>query len=535
MTDAQALAPTRIGSRRGGGARGPPGRPRRAPSGKPCARFAPASKGARTLPSRKPASRASTRPRSGPSKRSVSADAPPSGVEALTSVGAALGEDGRVRIPRRVVEKMLAVAGARRDAVRAGCGERHPPRGHAGALRTAGAAVHVYDPALGDHRDPTMRGSLRLRPARGRARQHPLLPADPHLPRHRGPHRARSQHPLRLRARDHEARRDLVHLRRAGRGAGSTCCTGWRARRRPGGPARSSRTRTASWCPPLRFATESCEVMEALIRGGMPILLLSPPARRAPPHPPRSPGRSPKRSPNASRGWSTSTRSRPATPPSSAPGRSSPTFAPARCPAARGEQALLSAACGQMARHYDLPGGSACAMSDSKAPDMQAGYERGLANTMAGPLGAEPRVRERRHARLAPLALPGEPRHRQRSPRGLPSLRAGDRGQRRHPRARDDARGLPHRSRPLPRPRADPAAHAVRVRVSRGRRPHEPQGVAGGGKAGAPRAGPGRPPPGSSRSTTPGTFRTKWTSGSGPSFLFSSRARPCARHGDPER
>jgi trimethylamine--corrinoid protein Co-methyltransferase len=48
------------------------------------------------------------------------------------------------------------------------------------------------------------------------------------------------------------------------------------------------------------------------------------------------------------------------------------------------EQALLTAACAQMAQFYDLPGGSAAGMSDSKMPDIQSGYEKGITNVMAG-------------------------------------------------------------------------------------------------------------------------------------------------------
>ncbi len=51
------------------------------------------------------------------------------------------------------------------------------------------------------------------------------------------------------------------------------------------------------------------------------------------------------------------------------------------------EQALLTAACAQMWRHYDLPGGSAAGMTDSKLPDIQAGYEKGMTNVMAGLAG----------------------------------------------------------------------------------------------------------------------------------------------------
>jgi trimethylamine--corrinoid protein Co-methyltransferase len=49
-----------------------------------------------------------------------------------------------------------------------------------------------------------------------------------------------------------------------------------------------------------------------------------------------------------------------------------------------GEQALLTAACAQMAQFYDLPGGSAAGMADSKLSDIQSGYEKGITTVMAG-------------------------------------------------------------------------------------------------------------------------------------------------------
>jgi trimethylamine--corrinoid protein Co-methyltransferase len=48
------------------------------------------------------------------------------------------------------------------------------------------------------------------------------------------------------------------------------------------------------------------------------------------------------------------------------------------------EQALLSAGCAQMHRFYGLPGGAASGISDSKLPDMQAGWETGITNVLAG-------------------------------------------------------------------------------------------------------------------------------------------------------
>ena len=52
-----------------------------------------------------------------------------------------------------------------------------------------------------------------------------------------------------------------------------------------------------------------------------------------------------------------------------------------------GEQAILSAAVGQMGKFLGLPTGSAAGMADAKLPDAQAGYEKGITNVMAGLAG----------------------------------------------------------------------------------------------------------------------------------------------------
>jgi trimethylamine---corrinoid protein Co-methyltransferase len=53
-----------------------------------------------------------------------------------------------------------------------------------------------------------------------------------------------------------------------------------------------------------------------------------------------------------------------------------------------GEQALLMAACAQMAHFYDLTGGVCAGMSDSKVPDAQAGYEKGYNYALVANAGA---------------------------------------------------------------------------------------------------------------------------------------------------
>jgi len=52
------------------------------------------------------------------------------------------------------------------------------------------------------------------------------------------------------------------------------------------------------------------------------------------------------------------------------------------------EQALLSAACAQIAQFYDLTGGTASGMTDSKVPDAQSGAEKAYSHALVGNAGA---------------------------------------------------------------------------------------------------------------------------------------------------
>ncbi len=53
-----------------------------------------------------------------------------------------------------------------------------------------------------------------------------------------------------------------------------------------------------------------------------------------------------------------------------------------------GEEALVMACCAQIGRFYDLPTSVAACMTDSKMPDAQAGYEKGITAVTAGLAGA---------------------------------------------------------------------------------------------------------------------------------------------------
>ena len=84
------------------------------------------------------------------------ADAPPSGVEALTKAGAILGDDGRIRIPRALVEDSLAMAA--RDITL--CAKDPKYDLHLSGTKvhygTAGAAVHIVDVEKREYRDSTV-------------------------------------------------------------------------------------------------------------------------------------------------------------------------------------------------------------------------------------------------------------------------------------------------------------------------------------------------------------------------------------------
>ncbi len=147
---------------------------------------------------------------------------------------------------------------------------------------------------------------------------------------------------------------------------------------------------TISCChvvPPLRFAEDSCDALEASVRSGMPVLLVSA-------------GQAGATSPSALAGSVVQ---------AVAEVLAGLVFANLIDPECRaifgtwpfvsdlrtgamsggsGEQALLMAACAQMANFYDLPGSVAAGMADAKIPDAQSGGEKGYTTVLAAQAGA---------------------------------------------------------------------------------------------------------------------------------------------------
>lgn len=310
------------------------------------------------------------------------AQAPESGVEILTGAGAILGDDGRIRFPRALVEDMLAVAS--RDLTLHARDPKHDLHlsGSKVHFGTAGAAVHVVDPVTLDYRDSTAQDlydAARLTDNLDNIHffQRAMVCRDvldnkemdintlyaslAGTTKHVGTSFTEYSHM--------EDCFDVIYRVAGGEDK-------WRGR-----PFVSN-----SNCfvvPPMKFAEESCVVMEECVRRGMPVLLLSAGQAGATAPAPIAlaivqamaeclagvvyvnaiqPG-----APAIFGTW--------------------PFVSDLRTGAMSGgsaEQALLTAGCAQMHRFYNLPGGAASGISDSKLPDMQAGWEQGITNALAG-------------------------------------------------------------------------------------------------------------------------------------------------------
>ena len=308
--------------------------------------------------------------------------APPSGVELLTGAGAVQGDDGRIRFPRALVEDMLAVAA--RDITLHGRDPKHDLHltGTNVHFGTAGAAVHIVDLERNEYRDSTAQDLYDA----ARITQHldnvhffqramvcrdvtdnydmdinTLYACLSGTTKHVGTSFSDPAHV--------EGCFDLLHTVAGGEQA-------WRAR-----PFVSN-----SNCfvvPPMKFAEESCITMEKCIRKGMPMLLLS--AGQAGATAPAPIALAIVQAvAECLAGVVYVNAIRPGAP---AIFGTWPFVSDLRTGAMSGgsaEQALLTAGCAQMHHFYNLPGGAASGISDSKLPDMQAGWEQGITNVLAG-------------------------------------------------------------------------------------------------------------------------------------------------------
>ena len=138
--------------------------------------------------------------------------------------------------------------------------------------------------------------------------------------------------------------------------------------------------------PPMRFATESCLVMEECIKAGIPVLLLS--AGQAGATAPASiAGTIAQATAEVLAGLVYVNSIKPGHPCIAGTWPFVSDLRTGAMSGGSGEQGLLSAACAQMLCHFGLPSGAAAGMCDSKLPDSQSGYEKGSTAVMAGLAG----------------------------------------------------------------------------------------------------------------------------------------------------
>ncbi len=310
------------------------------------------------------------------------ADAPPSGIKLLTEAGAILGDDGRIRFPRALVEDMLAKAC--KTVTLHGRAPQHDldlsgQRVHYG---TAGAAVHLVEPDGKTYRESTVQDlhdATRIAHRLDNIHfvQRPMVCRDildncemdynslyactSGTTKHIG---------MSFTEPDFVAPAlEMLHMI-----AGSEAA--WRER-----PFISN-----SNCfvvPPMKFATEACEVMEACIRGGMPVLLLSAGMAGAT-APSTVAGAIVQACAECLAGIVYVNALAPGHPAVFGTWPFGLDLRTGAMTVGSGEQALLTAGCAQMHAFYGVCGGAAGGASDSKLPDMQAGWEQMCSNVMAG-------------------------------------------------------------------------------------------------------------------------------------------------------
>ncbi|MGH7187175.1 MAG: trimethylamine methyltransferase family protein, partial [Pseudomonadota bacterium] len=309
----------------------------------------------------------------------------PSCVELMTARGCFMNAKGRLSIPRGLVEDTLARC-ARRFPLY-GRDPRHDlePWGNKVHFGTAGAAVHIVEPASRTYRESVLADLYDA------AR---IVDTCDHIHFYQRPITARdmvSGHDLDINtmyacmagtskhigtsmvAAEHVT--EVLQMLHVAAGGEHT----WRER-----PFVSQ-----SNCfvvPPMKFAEDACRCLETAVRGGMPVLLLSA-------------GQAGATAPAALAGTIVQAVAEclgglvyvnAVIPGAVAIWGPWPFVSDLRTGAmsgGSGEQALITAGCAQMGHFYDLTVGSAAGMCDAKLPDIQAGYEKGVTAGLAAMTG----------------------------------------------------------------------------------------------------------------------------------------------------
>jgi trimethylamine--corrinoid protein Co-methyltransferase len=310
------------------------------------------------------------------------ADAPPSGIEYLTKAGAILGDDGRIRFPRALVEDTLAKANRQITLYARDPNHDMMLSGSRVHYGTAGAAVHMVDVAGNEYRESTVQDlhdAARITDVLDNIHflQRPMVCRDitdnmemdlntvyatcAGTMKHIGTSFTEPHHVA--------PAFEMLHMIAGGEDK-------WRER-----PFMSN-----SNCfvvPPMKFATESCQVMEACIAGGMPVLLLSAGMAGAT-TPSTIAGAIAQSCAECLAGLVYVNAVKPGHPAIFGTWPFGLDLRTGAMSIGSSEQALLTSGCAQMHQFYGVPGGSAAGASDSKMPDMQAGWEQMCTNLSAG-------------------------------------------------------------------------------------------------------------------------------------------------------
>ncbi|PIE13893.1 MAG: methyltransferase [Rhodobacterales bacterium] len=310
------------------------------------------------------------------------ADAPPSGVTYLTGAGAIPGDDGRIRFPRALIEDTLARANREITLFSRDGQNDLLLKGNRVHYGTAGAAVSIVDVQGRAYRDST------LQDLHDAARITDRLDNVHFL-----------QRPM--------VARDITDNHEMDLNTVYACCAGTTKHigtsfTEPGFVSgalemlhmiaggedkwRATPFVSNSNCfvvPPMKFATESCGVMERCIEGGMPVLLLSAGMAGAT-APSTIAGAITQAVAECLAGLVYVNAVKPGHPAIMGTWPFGLDLRSGAMTVGSGEQALLTAGCAQMHKFYDLPGGAAAGAADSKLPDMQAGWEQMCSNVMAG-------------------------------------------------------------------------------------------------------------------------------------------------------
>jgi len=314
------------------------------------------------------------------------ADPIPAWAARITAAGGRIGPSGRLHFPPALVEDCLAKAC--RGFVLHGRDPRHDLEitGRRVHFGTGGAAVHVVDLESGEYRDSTLGDLYDI------AR---LIDALDNIHWCMRPVVARDM-PTAL---DLDINTAYAILAGTTKPVGMSVSTPanvatvlalydlvaggeGRFRARP-----FSHVSSCFVVPPLRFAAEACAALDALVAGGVPVILLAA-GQAGATSPAALAGAVVQEVAEVLAGVVAVTLLEPGHPIVFGAWPFVSDLRTGAMSGGGGEQAVLMAACAQMGDFYGLPCSIAAGMADSKIPDAQSGFEKGYTTALGGLAGA---------------------------------------------------------------------------------------------------------------------------------------------------